>query len=223
VSNVLAQYRISEGARRVFVVPNGVDDSFFKSNLKDRIPSKLIYIGYVDLDRGVDIPIYCLRQLSQKIKGIKYIIVGDGPAITSLQLLSKELKVSSMIEFYGVVSRNNIIQILSKCGIGLALYSKRSHAIWGLSLKVLEYLASGLPVIVSPYISNANEIQAEKCGIIVRNIEELCSAIETLNDPKIYRFYSIRARNYAKRFRWLDIFNYEFALIQQFYALRRNC
>jgi glycosyltransferase involved in cell wall biosynthesis len=151
VCNVLAQYRISEGARRVFVVPNGVDDSFFKSNLKDRIPSKLIYIGYVDLDRGVDIPIYCLRQLSQKIKGIKYIIVGDGPAITSLQLLSKELKVSSMIEFYGVVSRNNIPQIPSKCGIGLALYSKRSHAIWGSSLKVLEYMASGLPVIVSPY------------------------------------------------------------------------
>lgn len=70
--------------------------------------------------------------------------------------------------------------VLSRCGIGLALYQYSSPwAKWGDSMKIREYLSVGLPVITTNVPSTADDVEEAGVGFVIRDVKkELTKTIE---------------------------------------------
>ncbi len=88
VSRALADDAARLGARRVDVVPNGVDPSLFK--LADRAEARaalglngarsILYVGRLEREKGVLDLVRAFAQLSSGRAGLELVLVGDGAA-----------------------------------------------------------------------------------------------------------------------------------------------
>ena len=75
--------------------------------------------------------------------------------------------------------------------------------------KIKDYLANGLPVILTNVPHNAHELEKRKCGIVVEyRKEEVSSAVVSLlKDKEKLKIYRQNAFSYAKEFDWNSIFS----------------
>ena len=111
-----------------------------------------------------------------------------------------------------------MLALLTSLGIGLSPYSPEetnlSRYAW--PARVIDYLACGLPVIITKVPAVALEIEKKKAGILIKyNEKELVSAIEKLftND----RFYFQARQNAFKlvnHLSWDNIFQRAFSQIK---------
>ena len=147
---VLSQNMIKEisamgGVKKeIAVIPNGVDTNLFKpSKLRNfNFPEKkVLYVGRLDLRKGIDILFYAFQKIIKKIKA-KLIIVGEGKEKSKLVSLAKSL--SLPVDFLGKVEHKNLPQVYNYADLFVlpSLYE-------GFPLVALEAMACGAPTIVS--------------------------------------------------------------------------
>ncbi len=75
--------------------------------------------------------------------------IGDGPELENYQKLSKENGLNESTVFHGPMKKEGIQEILNHCDMGvgaLGMYRQKYFGI-GASLKMREYMASGLPLM----------------------------------------------------------------------------
>ena len=204
--------------KRVLYVPNG---SWMKAeNVQKREPQKIdviefVFAGYLGEQYDLDI---FIREVNEK-KNFKFHIFGDGPRKKELQKIS-----GSNIIFHGTIPNEALLMIFkTKNWIGVAPYNNRvSHTLYGSSLKVIEYLSCGLPVIVSTVVEIADEIKKNRCGWIYSNIAQLRSILKEI-EASISREYNKLSKNaleYSKNFYWGKI--YDQAFFDTFRLLRQK-
>lgn len=105
----------------------------------------------------------------------KLIFIGDGNFRNSCEDFAKSCQIKDRINFIGNVS--NVIEILKSCNIGIL-----SSHFEGLSVAVLEYIACGLPTIVSN-VPGLNELINQKEALFeLGNHEELANKIVSLSN-----------------------------------------
>lgn len=117
----------------------------------------LYYHGSITLDRFPESIINALARsrLKAGVKIVGYETGGNREYIRYLKNKSKEFGILEKVEFLGARSyENELMNICRSCDIGLVLLSKYSNDenminMLGASNKVFEYMACGLPVIVS--------------------------------------------------------------------------
>ena len=151
VSRPLAALRERQGARLVAVIPNGVDFTrFYAASLvhKDRPPT-LIYTGSLDERWGVDLSIRAMPLLRQLIADIRLLIVGRGPAEQELRQMALSMGVNECVRFEGFVPHQDLPNLLAQADIGVATSRSVSFRQYASPLKIVEYMATGLPVICS--------------------------------------------------------------------------
>lgn len=141
----------------------------------------LIYAGSLDRDYGTKEIVRALGILKEENITLKLF----GKFETDwLKQEIKSLPGYSKVEYLGRVNRDEIINNMMKADIGLSYDSPLPRFKAGLSTKVLEYMAVGLPVIVSRMdISLDQEIvETNNCGLAVEpmNPYELAKAIKYL-------------------------------------------
>ena len=105
--------------------------------------------------------------------------------------LKKEIErlgLTQNVFLVGSKTHDEVFKILSSQGIGIAMYT--DDAPWSYysdSMKARDYLALGLPVIISGNIGTADEIKNEKAVILIKNEkEDLVKAIERLLKDSTY-------------------------------------
>lgn len=77
------------------------------------------------------------------------------------------------IVFLGWKDHDEVLDILVKSFIGFALYTKNiSWNKYGDSMKAREYVACGLPVIISDIPSNADDIKEYSAGLVVGDLSK---------------------------------------------------
>jgi len=76
------------------------------------------------------------------------ILVGDGPERESLMRCAAELRIESNVTFTGAVSHEKIPALLASADIAVAPYLPLNDFYFS-PLKLGEYLAAGLPVVVT--------------------------------------------------------------------------
>jgi glycosyltransferase involved in cell wall biosynthesis len=102
-------------------------------------------------------------------------------------------------------------QLSSGCACAVAPYDEKTDT-WTRYAdpgKIKNYLASGLPVILTNVPYNAQEIQRRKCGIVIKyDFGELTKAIVTLlTNESMLSEYRNNAFKYSKQFDWNNIFD----------------
>jgi glycosyltransferase involved in cell wall biosynthesis len=110
----------------------------------------LMYPGSLNWHQGVDVAIRAFAQVSSKIETAEFHIYGEGPERPNLEKLVKELGLQHKVQIQNYQPTSEIAGLMAMAD--LAVVPKRASSSFGTeaaSTKVQEFMAVGVPVIVS--------------------------------------------------------------------------
>lgn len=109
----------------------------------------MIYPGTLNWHQGVDIAVRAFAAIARKYTQATFLIYGDGPTRNSLIQLIQELGLEGRVIIEGVVPIDEISDVMSRADIGVVPKRANSFGNEAFSTKILEFMALGVPVIVS--------------------------------------------------------------------------
>jgi glycosyltransferase involved in cell wall biosynthesis len=134
------------------VICNYPDPTIFylrpKSNGNGRF--LLMYPGSLNWHQGVDVAIRAFAQVSRKIATAEFHIYGEGPTRPALEKLVEELGLQERVRVQNYQPIREIATLMATAD--LAIVPKRASSSFGneaASTKVQEFMAVGVPVVVS--------------------------------------------------------------------------
>ncbi|MFA5576922.1 MAG: glycosyltransferase family 4 protein [Tissierellaceae bacterium] len=162
----------------------------------------VLYIGSITEARGITTLVKSVYMANAKL-----ILAGKFQSQKYYDEL-KELTEYSCVEYKGVVNRKEVVNIINKSKIGVAIirnigqYNKYD----GFPTKVYEYMLMGLPVIISKYDYSYQVFKENNCGICVdpENIDEIVKSITfLLNNPEQAKLMGDNGKRLVKeRYNW---------------------
>ena len=155
VSTSLRDHALAAGARQgsIRVIPNGVQLDLFRRGGRATIRRQLgiddaLMIGFV----GSLKPWHGVSRLLEAFAALpgsyRLLIVGDGPERHALEARASVLGIGDRTVFAGAVSHAQVPAYLDSMDIGAAPFESMTGFYFS-PLKVVEYLAAGLPVVAS--------------------------------------------------------------------------
>jgi glycosyltransferase involved in cell wall biosynthesis len=190
--------------RKVHVIHNGVDIAKFRSERNDRLrlfpdagQGKLVVlVGNMHTDvKGHPWLIASAPAVLREFPDAQFILVGDGEQRSSFEKQAQDLGVIRNFRFLG--RRSDIPEILASCDI--AVLPSRAE---GLPNAVLEYMAAGLPVIVSRVGGNPELVQDGVRGIVVASKDSAAlsaALLKLLAEPSLARRLAQAGHEFAVR------------------------
>lgn len=109
----------------------------------------MIYPGTLNWHQGVDIAVRAFAAIANKYPEATFFIYGDGPARDSLIQLIRELGLEGRVILAGLVPIDEISEVMSQADFGVVPKRANSFGNEAFSTKILEFMALGVPVIVS--------------------------------------------------------------------------
>lgn len=201
-------FSIRDGGKVIKIPGIGIENELIGSviiNKKEKkmklgIPENsflICSVGELNKNKNHESVIRAIAKLNNP--NIYYIVCGIGKLKEYLSKLSYELGISNNVKIIGF--RNDIYEI-NKASDLFVFMSYRE----GLSVALMEAMASGLPVICSNIRGNNELIEEEKGGYLINpdSITELSQKISLLEKNKklredMGRYNSINAINYDKK------------------------
>ena len=197
-------YKIPE--KKLFTVPNGVDLSFFVPSKKNQ--KKIVFSGVMYHHRGLELLINSVPAIIKKIPDAKFVLLGDGPDLNKLKELVRKNHLESNIEFKGWISRQSIPEYLSNASIGIGPLKRTDVTENALPIKVLEYMASGLPLIAKTGTLPDDVLDNNENGYFIENSNELSEKIIfLLENPTILEKMGNKSLEMVDKFSWDKIVN----------------
>src|SRR5437899_2593211 len=135
VSSPLRDYVVSLGVEpgRVQVVPNGVDAALFhpappEPSIRARWGlgngPVLGFVGGLRRWHGVEALPALLDKLVQRYRGLRLVIVGDGPLRGELEHALKERELTRSVVFTGSLPHEEVAKLIPQFDVALARYAK---------------------------------------------------------------------------------------------------
>lgn len=186
-----------------FVVPNGLSirefsrvDSPEAVRMKYGIPAGaplILSVGRVDPKKRLELLIEALLGN----KEIYLAIVGpdDLPLARRYKQLSRELQVDNRVTWTGYKTGRDLVELYSAAD-ALVLLSEDEN----FGMVVVEAMACGTPILVSPYVGVWHEIKDASVGMAVDlNLREVEQALATLvHKPAMWKAWGQNARRVAE-------------------------
>jgi len=176
--------------------PLGVNSRYFKPMKKnnelfqelgiqtnDRI---ILFMGTLYPFSGIDHILKNFHLLQNKIKQIKFVIIGGGPDFNRLKSLSNELQLNKNIIFTGFVEQKKIPEYIAIADICLNPFVTNTLTDRVIPTKILEYLACGKPVLSTPLKGTVELLPNENYGIVYSQLDDFISSIEKLLQNKAH-------------------------------------
>lgn len=203
------------------LVPVGVE--FEKINLpaiKKSSPKRLALLGALAPSKGVDLIIEAFSEIRDKCPDIELYVIGRTPinavedGVVYQPYEGRLLNLGGSVKLLGVKPHDEVLKILPEFDIGLALYKPYANNLsqWADPSRVKDYLACGLPVIITDVPEIAKDIRKFEAGIVIEyTAEALADAIYLLyTNAKVFARMRENAINYMENFRWDKIFSNAF-------------
>ena len=208
VSSVLARLRESQGAKRVLVAANGVDGEFFgraESGRTASHPPTLIFVGSLFRAWGVDLAIESLPLIHRSLPTVRFLVVGSGPEEAALRALARRSpSLGEAVEFQGRQDYIRLPDHLAHADVGVVTYRDEEFVRYSSSLKALEYMAAGLPVLGTRVGETARLVEESGAGLLVDFSPEAfaAAALRLFQDRRIYDGCRKSARQCAAEHSW---------------------
>ena len=172
VQNEARQFRAFGLTAPTVIVPNGIDPSKFgrpAPRLAERLDLEpeartLLFLSRLHPKKGVDVLLRAFALVSGALPDVTLVVAGhDGGSgyATVLRRLAETLGIAGRCRFVGEVRGEAKLDLLS----GADAFVLVSHS-EGLPVAVIEAMASGLPVIITPGC-NLPEVAKYNAGLIV--------------------------------------------------------
>ncbi len=154
--------------RKISILPNGVSTDRFQV-LRKGTGKTVVFTGVMYYHRGLDFLIENAQEIVERNDGARFKLVGSGPELAKLQELVKKKKLDLYFEFTGWVGWPQIPGILAGAAIGLGPLKHTQVTHQALPIKVLEYMASGLPVVALENTLPENVLKHGMNGYFVKD------------------------------------------------------
>lgn len=187
---------------RIHVIYNCVRENSTRAKEKRRGSSPLTVGMVANLNRKVKRAqdfIKAAARLHKFFPKVRFLIVGDGPLRVEMEALAKSFGLEKNLDFIGSV--NEPLKIVRDFDVGVITSESE-----GFCNAILEYMASGVPVVVTDAGGNSELVEEGKNGFLypVGDVKTLVQRIVTLlenpglrkeigkrNIDKIRKYYSI--------------------------------
>ena len=155
------------GARRIHVVPNGVDTRRITPRSHDRLGDTFTvgFVGTLKPWHGLDTLIDAVALLARRDRTYRLLIVGDGPEAGAVLDLVRERGLTDVTTCTGAVDPAEVPRHLHRMDVATAPYPRLASFYFS-PLKLYEYLAAGLPVVASDVGQVAQVIDHGRNGVL---------------------------------------------------------
>lgn len=160
---------------KIFAIPNGVERDILRKHDEnfERNNVKLIFIGKLVAQKGVDILIKSIKEVVKKGYNVTLMIVGNGDLEEEYKKMVLKFGLESNVKFLGFVSGDGKFELLKTSDI---FVFPSNHESFGNVL--IEAMASSLPVITTN-VTAIPEVVDTDTGILIlpNNAKALAEAI----------------------------------------------
>lgn len=153
--NLISEFQVSK--QKITVIPCGYNKHEVQQAKRMNTSSDIIFVGRLLSHKNVDVLLRAVRTLKIKFPKILCRVIGVGPELKNLQLLSRELGVDKNVTFHEELSSHKEVLGWMKSSKVFVLPSTRE----GFGIVVLEANACGLPVITIDHKDNAARLIAQ--------------------------------------------------------------
>jgi glycosyltransferase involved in cell wall biosynthesis len=200
--------------RKNIIVPIGVELREIRK-LSDIRRNVLVFVSHLTRSKGVQLAIEAMEDITKKFPEVMLEVIGTGPFEKELMKIVKRKRLEDKVKFLGAMDHERLMQYLPTCGIALATYEPDPNSItyYADPTKPKEYLACGLPVIITRVPWIAEEIEKRPMGIAISyDKKELVNAVVKLLSDDI--FYELCKRNtieFVSELDWNKVFDEAFS------------
>lgn len=186
--------------KHISVIYNGIDTSRFTTNIQKDLnnPVRLIYVGRLIKEKGVQSTLEALGNLS---KGLKWTfdIIGDGSYRKKIEQQVNALELRDRVHFMG--NCGNVPEILK----GHDVFIHMPEWAEGFGITIIEAMAAGLLCICREKGGIPEIVTNGKDGILIHSKEELTEVLsDILSRSEKYQIVKLR-ENAAIRAKDFDI------------------
>jgi glycosyltransferase involved in cell wall biosynthesis len=171
-------------------------------------PDTIVYIGSISSNRGIYQLLEIVEKLRVHIPTVRLVLIGpftDHALETNVCELIAQRGLARNIAILGKVKNVDAYPLIARCMVGVALLLPEPNFAKSLPTKMFEYMALGLPVVVSNFPLWAGIVAEHDAGCAVdpRDTTAAAEAIRCiLTDSSRYAQLSINARRAASRYSW---------------------
>jgi 1,2-diacylglycerol 3-alpha-glucosyltransferase len=160
---------------KISIVSNGTNLEKFYSHKKNN--NRIIFSGAMYNHRGLDVLLNCASRVIDEINDVEFLLLGDGPEMVKLQEFVKKNNLSKNIIFKGWVEREEIPEFLASSSIGIGPLRITDVTKGALPIKILEYMASSLPILAMNETLPEDILKNEVNGYFIQDSRELAEKI----------------------------------------------
>jgi glycosyltransferase involved in cell wall biosynthesis len=156
----------------------------------------VLFLGRVHAKKGIDLLLRALASLPKPRPA--FLIAGDGPGRAGIERLARELALTSDVHWLGFIEG----AMKNLCLQGADLFALTSHH-ENFGIAALEALAAGTPVLLSPQVALAAQVEQNSLGLVAPlQVEAIRDALTLAlaavsNDVDRVRRRSFVATNYS--------------------------
>lgn len=192
-------------------VPHGVDTRDITYQPLENI-DRYSFVIAANLSKAFNykLIIDVFKDVAEKISRARLIIIGTGDLKKEISDYITFNHLGSHVHMLGWMSHDKLIDFISHCGVGLAIYTSQcSWTNFSDSFKTKEYLGRGCPVIISGAAAAIREVEASNAVIVAeQNKKSLYEAmLKFLEDEKFYLQCRKNAINFMKDLDWRKIYS----------------
>ncbi|NWF93029.1 MAG: glycosyltransferase [Syntrophaceae bacterium] len=181
--------------KNVFYNPHGTDvDLFAPPPNNKREPASVVFAGALSIDTNSDAVLFFVDKILPRIwrqrPDVRFYIVGKNPPASIIRLnKDPRIRVTGFLE--------DIRPYLWRCSVGVDPIRIAA----GMQNKVIEGMAAGLPMVVSPEANEGIGAPEREALVVGKNPEDFATKVLTLiNCPEVAQKLSITGRNYVKKY-----------------------
>jgi phosphatidyl-myo-inositol dimannoside synthase len=197
------------------IIYNGVDiETFHPDNQKNR-SINILCVGRLIERKGQHHLLRAFARLCQEETGchLKLTLAGTGDDESKLKVLASQLGIAEQVYFLGFIPRETMPDVYRQADI-FVLPSQSE----GMSIALLEAMASGLPVVVTKTGGTQELISPDENGLVVlwADVDGLARALKRLvEDRGLREKMSLANRQIALKFSWSQVAEQYLELMEQ--------
>ena len=139
--------------KKSVVIPNFADKNLFNPKdhggpiTRSENEFKMIYHGTIAERFGLKVVLNAIKNSIRQFQSIRFDIYGKGDGVPDLERWIIELRLSKNVTYHGQIPLDEIPHKISQADLGIVSYIRSEATHLMLPLKLMEYIAMGLPTL----------------------------------------------------------------------------